>query len=381
METNRTKPRNGPSQAKGGAAKTPQTIPDKQELTEGCRCSLKDLTEEEQKAFDQVVESLTGPTEEEFKRKFEQLVTKAASASNAGKDEEAERAAMTMLMMAGAKALKSPSPDLELGNTASACEENGDWAGAERARRKLLALRKREGHAGMIAKGQFDLSRLLRLLGRLDEAWRYARAATKTARREQLDPLTVMMLENEAQCALERKDVAHALAAAEEALKLVKPERMQNNIRMRTLTLRAQCLLACGDKAGAEGDLKAASKLESDMVFGGMGGAIAAQARWREIRAELQVRRKNLTGAANSLKRALALRRKAADGCCGQSPYAVVGRARGLERFAEISGQLGNVTAQKEALSEAKALRELAHLPLSSKKGLKTKTSQRSLVH
>jgi len=341
-----------------------------------CPCSLKKLTEEEQRAFDQVIESLAGPTEEEFNRKFQELVTTAGEAANTGRDKEAQQAAFTMLMMAGAKALKNPGPDTELGNTVSACEDNGDWAGAEKARRRLLALRQQEGRAEMIAKAQFDLSRLLRLFGRLDEAWRYARAATRSSREADLAPLTVMTLENEAQCALARKDVARALAAAEKAMKLLKPERMQNLIRMRTLTLRAQCLLQTGDETGAERDLKAASKLESDLVFAGMGGANNAQARRREIQAELQVRRKNLTGAVKSLKRAMALRREGADGCCGQSPYALVARARGLERFAEVSRQLDDAAAEKHALSEAKTLRELAHLPLTYRKIRKGKSSQ-----
>jgi tetratricopeptide (TPR) repeat protein len=364
-------------QARAESGKTPQNLPHKQVLTEGCPCSLKDLTEEEQKAFGEVIESLAGPTEKEFNRKFGELVVTAAGAANAGKDEDAQQAAMKMLLMAGAKALKNPGPDTELGNTISACEGSGDWAGAEKARRKLLALRKQEGCAGMITKAQFDLSRLLRLLGRLDESWRYARAACKSASEADLAPLTVMTLENEAQCALERKDAGRALAAAEEAITLVKPERMQNLIRLRTLTLRAHCLLETGDEAGAERDLKAASKLESDLVFAGMGGAINAQARRREIQAELQVRRKNLPGAVKNLKRAVALWRKGADGCCGPSSYALVARARGLERLAAISKRLGNMTEAREALRKARSLRDEAKVPMKSKGGHQTQEPRR----
>ena len=51
-------------------------------------------------------------------------------------------------------------------------------------------------------------------------------------------------------------------------------------------------------------------------------------------------------------------------------------RARGLERFAEVSRQLDKVAAEKEALSEARSLRELAHLALTSGETRKRKTSQ-----
>jgi tetratricopeptide (TPR) repeat protein len=331
------------------------------------QCSLKELSEEEQKAFEQVIESLAGPSDEEFQKKFQELVMTAGEAANAGRDEEAQQAAMTMLLMSGARALKDPGPDVTLANEASRCESAGDWAGAEAARRKLLALREQEGRAGMTAKALLDLSRLLRLLGRLDEAWSYACAASEAARREDLAPLTVMTLENQALCALDRKDVPGALEAAERALSLVKPERIQNQMRMRTLILRAQVLVESGDATGAERDLGSACELESELPFARMGGALMARARRWEIQAELHVRQGDLTQASESLAQAIALRREAGGGCCATSPYVLVVRACGLERFADISRQLGNVAAEREAFSEAKALRDQAHLPLTSR--------------
>jgi tetratricopeptide (TPR) repeat protein len=212
----------------------------------------------------------------------------------------------------------------------------------------------------------FDLSRLSRLRGRLDEAWSYARAATEAAHREDLAPLTVMMLENEVQCALERKDVSHALAAAEEAVRCVKPDRIQNLLRMRMLILRAECLLENADVVCAERDLKSAGELESGLVFSRMGAAITVRARWQEIHAELLIRRGNLAEAVTHLTRAVALRREASEGCCSQSPYALAARVRGLQRLAEVSTQLGNHVAARKVLSQAQALREQAHLPLAS---------------
>jgi tetratricopeptide (TPR) repeat protein len=336
--------------------RTPETAP----------CFLRDLTEREQQALEQIVESFAGASEEEFDSKFRELVMSVGEAVHAGKDEDAKEAALTMLLMAGAKALKDPGEEVTLANEASWCEEAGDWAGAEAAHRKRLALHERSPCSVTAAKAWFDLSRLSRLLGRLEEAWSYARAATAAARREDLAPLTVMMLENEIHCALERKDVSHALAAAEEAVRCVKPERMQNLLRMRMLILRAECLLENADVVGAERDLKSAGELESDLVFSRVGGAITVRAQWQEIHAELLLGRGNLIEALNHLTRAVALRREAAGGCCSQSPYALVARVRGLQRLAEISAELGNHEAGREALRQAEALREQARLPLAS---------------
>jgi len=343
--------------------KPSRDLPDKEDLADLSACSLEGLTEEDQKAFQEAIESLVGPSDEAFDKKFQELVMTAGEAANAGKDEEAEQAAYTMLMMAGAKAMKSPSPQLQLANKASACESAGDWAEAEATYRELLALHERSGSPVQCAKPHCDLSRVLRFLGRLDEAWSHARAACECARPADLSPLTVMMLENETLCALERKDFSRALADAEEALQLLKPERMQNGIRMRTLTLRAWCRVESGDLKGAAMDLEAAEELQSDLPFSGMGGAVSLRARWWETRAELSSRQGDLTKALQNLTEAMALRREAADGCCSRGPYALVALARGLERFAEISKQLGDVAGGKEAIREAESLRRQAHLP------------------
>ncbi len=341
-------------------------------------CFLKDVTEEERKALDVLLASLTGPSVEEFQKKFGELGLTAVDAANAGKDKEAQQAALTLLMMASAKALKDPSDDWVLAYEAARFVDAGDWVGAEAAYRKLLALREQEGRAGMIAHVQFDLSRLLRHLGRLEEAWGYACAATEVGRREDLPSLTVMMLENEALCALERKEVLRALASVKEALSLLKQERMQNGVRMRMLTIRAQCLLESGDAAGAERDVVSARKLEADSPFAQTGGALVGRARRWEIQAELQIRRGDLSGASDSLKELIALRRKMAEGCGPPTPYALAAQARALERFAVISKRLGNVTEGRKALSEAKTLRKQAHLLLTSGKTRRGKTSQLS---
>ncbi len=89
------------------------------------RVSAQAMNEAQNKMFRQVIDSLAGPSDEEFDKKFQELANTAGTAANAGRDKEAGRAAWTMLLMAGAKALKSPGPDLRLAREASRCESAG----------------------------------------------------------------------------------------------------------------------------------------------------------------------------------------------------------------------------------------------------------------
>jgi hypothetical protein len=74
------------------------------------------------------------------------------------KPEEVQNAAMQALLMAGEEALKNPTPSLLLKQEAGDCEDKGDWAGAEAACRKVVALEESLGNFGMIAKAYMDLS-------------------------------------------------------------------------------------------------------------------------------------------------------------------------------------------------------------------------------
>jgi hypothetical protein len=119
----------------------------------------------------------------DFLREFQGAIKSYAEAITSDQVEEADQAAAAALMMAAAEALAHPTPDLQLAEEAGNFLGAGDWVRSEDAYRKLLTMQEQTGNAGLLAKPQMDLSRLCCLLGRLDEAWAFARAATASARR------------------------------------------------------------------------------------------------------------------------------------------------------------------------------------------------------
>jgi tetratricopeptide (TPR) repeat protein len=148
----------------------------------------------------------------QFMKEFEKAIQTYSDAVAAERPDEAQNAAMQALFLASQEAIRNPTPSLLLKEKASDCEEKGDWVGAEAAYREVLALEESLDNFAMIAKAHMDLSRLLRLLGRLEEAWQFACQATASARRATVFPVLVMMLTNELLCDLDLRDYARALA-------------------------------------------------------------------------------------------------------------------------------------------------------------------------
>lgn len=144
-----------------------------------------------------------------------------------------------------------PTPELQLAEMSGGFLRAGDWAGAEAAYRKILAIQQQTGNAGLVAKPQMDLSQLFCLSGRLDEAWDFACAATSSARQTGLYPLLAMALRNKAFCALARGATIEALAAASEAVQVIEPGKIADLMRAQAYTIRAECLLADGHASAA----------------------------------------------------------------------------------------------------------------------------------
>src|ERR1700722_2556903 len=301
-----------------------------------------------------------------FMTEFEKVIDFYAEATSTGKVEDAQAAAMQALMMSAAEGLRNPNPVVLLMNKADDFESKGDWAAAEAVRRKVLALTESSENFGMIAKAQMDLAGSLRLVGRLDEAWEFACAATVSAR--QNPPVLVMALLCEAACALERGDSAGALAVASEAVQANGSGKLHDHMRARSLTTRAKCLLACGDPAGAEVDLASACEL----LQGCAGSWIPPGIRWTlgcwwEVRSQLEERLGNLPRARKAIARAIENRRESG------SPHTLAALARSLEKLAEFAKAAGELEQEEQALSEAKSIRERLHLPMASRRGLAQK--------
>jgi hypothetical protein len=119
-----------------------------------------------------------GSSSPEFLEKFQGAIESYAAAVTSDQAEEADRAAAAALVMAAAEAIAHPTPALQLAEEVDNSLRAGDWVRSEGAYRKLLTMQDQTGKAGLLAKPQMDLSNLFCLIGCLDEAWAFARAAT-----------------------------------------------------------------------------------------------------------------------------------------------------------------------------------------------------------
>lgn len=155
-----------------------------------------------------------GGQDPEFMKEFQEKIQSYADLTEAGNDTEAQKVALSLLMMAAEEAIENPTPDLVLKQKADDLENRCEWGEAEKVRREILAMEEKIGKFPLIAKAQMDLSRLLRTLGRIEEAREIAREGIISARRAELFPVLVMALESAAFCAMEAGDPKEALALA-----------------------------------------------------------------------------------------------------------------------------------------------------------------------
>lgn len=299
-------------------------------------------------------------SDSQFMKQFDEVIGSYAEAATAGRDADAIAAGMRALIMAAEEQAKNPSPDVLLMIEADDLESRGDWGAAESTRRKVLALAESSENPGMIAKAQMDLSRLLRAVGRGDEAWQFACAASVSARRKKCFPLLVTALLNEASCALERKDLAKALAAASEAVQVVEPGKLYDHERARALTNRARCLVAQGDTAAAQLDLAAAWELlqarSGSWMLAGIRWTLA---QWWEVKGQLEEWLGNYLSGKEAITTAMELLRQS------EGPHALLAMVRMLEKFADVSRAVGDPAAAEQSLSVAKSIRKGLLLPSS----------------
>jgi hypothetical protein len=287
-----------------------------------------------------------------FMKEFEQTIQSYAKAVSDDRPEDAQNAALQALLMAGEEALRNPTPSLRLKEEVGQCEERGDWADAETACRKVLALEESSGKWGMIAKAEMDLYRLLRLLGRLNEAWEFACRATTSARRTEIFPVLVMALECQVRCALDRGDTAGALTAASEAVQIIEPGELYDQMRARALAARARCSLASGELAAAESDLASSwALLQTRSGTAVLPGPILTLANWWEVKSELEEQRGSPESAREAMTKAIEYLRQL------HGPYALFAVARALTRLSTLLNQAGDSFEAERAADEATAIR------------------------
>jgi ATP/maltotriose-dependent transcriptional regulator MalT len=222
-------------------------------------------------------------------------------------------------------------------------------------------------------KPLLDLSRLYCHTGNMEAAWKYAQAATAAARKTELYPVMVMALENQASMALEMNEPAAALAAAAEAVEVIEPGKMSENMRGRALAYHAECLVRTGDVTAAEERLQEGWKMLAPGSTSKMlPGPVLALAKWWEVKACIETAKGAIESAAESISCAIEFRRMGLQRAVQPIPYGTAAMARTLETMASVSSDLGNEARAQQAREEAKEFRKLSHLP-----PLPTKTPDR----
>jgi tetratricopeptide (TPR) repeat protein len=294
----------------------------------------------------------------DFPKQFEELIRSWADATAAGKTADANPAAMQALIMAAEEAVRNPTPSLLLKQEADDLEAKGDWCSAEIVRRKILVAEQASCVFGLMSKVEMDLCRLLRAVGRIEEARRFARSAIDSARRANLFPVLVTALDCAAFGALEQGDLPTAQTAISEALQIIEPGKIHDPMRARVLIMRARYWVAQGDAAAAL-DLAASRELILTRADHGLRpGRNHALANWWEVKSDLEMRQGNLESAKEAILRAIETLRHS-DG-----PFAHLVLARALDKLGAASKLMGDLPTGEQAVSEAKSIRENLHLPL-----------------
>jgi tetratricopeptide (TPR) repeat protein len=307
-------------------------------------------------------DSTSEPEGQSFEADVERAIRAYAKAGEAGDTEEALQAALSAFEMVASEAARNPTPDLILAQDADDQERAGDWPAAEASYRKLIEMSNESGTPGLTAKPQIELSRLLQLQGRLDEAWELAQAATASARVSELSPLIAMTLDNQAVCALERGDACHALEASSEAVDVLEPGRLFSHMRARALIRRAECSLACAEARSAEKDLITSRKLlDEELNPALLPGTVWVWSKWWQVRARLDLETGNLSQAAEALSKGIQYRRQGIEAQCHTSPHAALALAKDLEALGDVAQRRGDFDAARDAALEAKLLREQSH--------------------
>ena len=141
---------------------------------------------------------------------------------------------------------------------AQCCESAGDWPGAEAAHRKALETALASGSLFDRSDAYANLCAFQTLMDCGDEAMESARAAVDVSRPVDFDAKRSMKLRHLAETALLFGHVSDAKAAIDEALSLLRAEKMWDGMRGQCLAVNAGCAQRAGDETAAERDLEAA---------------------------------------------------------------------------------------------------------------------------
>src|SRR4051812_20237902 len=204
---------------------------------------------------------------------FEQGVLDYAQAVNQGRDQDAEGLMVELFTSVAAEAFANPSAECVWQEMADQCEQLGNWAAAEEARKKALDLAKEHPNPAYPVKFHLDLGSLYEILGRKEEALVEIKTALELAAKSEIPTLIGMTLEAEHNSELGRRNPQGIRAAARQALEATPSDRIYNTVKLRFWLLQARCAADLGEFEAAESCLAAARELagdghQSDLISG-----------------------------------------------------------------------------------------------------------------
>jgi tetratricopeptide (TPR) repeat protein len=223
---------------------------------------------------------------------FEQGVTDFVKAVNEKSDAEAASIGWQMLLRAGTEALSNPSPSVFWMTKAAECEDVGNWAAAEDARKKALEAGMEHVNPAYAVKPHLDLASLYTILGRSEEALKHVEAALEVARKSELTPLLLLALEARLKCDCDNDTLREIRSTAMDRLGTLDEGRIFHHTKARLLLVEAECSLMLGETDLAWEHLTKAQAFTVDWGENEfMAGHQACRARAAKVRASLHAAR------------------------------------------------------------------------------------------
>ena len=255
------------------------------------------------------------------------------------------------------------SEDLALLQIACACEENGDWLGAEKAYREMLTLPDRGSFIEHTAHR--SLASLYGILNREAESLFESELQVAVARDTDTPILLAVSLVSHARRLMQSGQIADAETPIAEALQVADRDEMYGQIKASALTTRAECAVRKGNLDSAATDLTEAYRLlesQSSIMFAA--GVQGDLIRWWSATARLRLAQGQLEQSLASWDEALTRARQMAelphvDSVCGAKTISTV-----LEGYAEATSQTGRDAQAEEMHTEAKRLLQQVGLPM-----------------
>jgi tetratricopeptide (TPR) repeat protein len=201
---------------------------------------------------------------------------------------------------------ENPSKTLELNYAAEEFENRAEWGAAESAYQQILSLP--DLSPADEYKAHVDLAGLCRLLNRDSDSLEHARSATLAARRFDSSVLLLMAFQGEAGCLIRNKNFSEARQVVAEAISVLEPDKMYDQLRANVLMLKAECDLHCGAIMEAGQGLDQANCLLEPLA--GLQIAAGIQSglcHWWSVTARHRAQRGDCEGAISAWQKAVNL--------------------------------------------------------------------------